>query len=96
MAVYRLSVTTIKRSEGRSAIAAAAYRAGDKLRDEQLGRTHNYQNRKGVVHSEMVLPRAAPDWAKSTSREQLWNLVEARETRKNSVVAREFQISLPH
>jgi hypothetical protein len=93
MASYHLSVKTISRSQGRSATAAAAYRAGARITDERTGVIHDYQRRTGVEVAVLVLPDTAPDWA--SDRARLWNAAEQAETRKNSTVAREFEIALP-
>ncbi|MDE8346488.1 MAG: MobA/MobL family protein [Acidocella sp.] len=93
MAIYHLSVKTISRSAGRSATAAAAYRAGDKIADERTGEIHDYTRKGGVESAEIVLPADAPQWA--ANRSALWNAAERSETRKNSTVAREFEIALP-
>ena len=93
MAIYHLSVKTISRSAGRSATAAAAYRAGVEIADARTGEVHDYRRKGGVVHSELVLPVGAPEWAQD--RAALWNAAEAAEVRKNSTVAREFEIALP-
>lgn len=94
MAIYHLSVKTISRSSGRSATGAAAYRAGARIKDERTGELFDYRRRKGVLHTEIVLPSGAPSWA--ADRERLWNAAEQAETRKNSTVAREFEVALPH
>ena len=93
MASYHLSVKTISRSQGRSATAAAAYRSGARIADERTGVLHDYQRRRGVEAAVLVLPDTAPDWA--SDRAHLWNAAERAETRKNSTVAREFEIALP-
>jgi len=93
VAIYHLSVKTISRSAGRSATGAAAYRAGVAIYDERTGDTHDYTRKGGVEYSEFVLPENAPEWA--TDRAALWNSAEQAETRKNSTVAREFEIALP-
>ncbi len=93
MATYHLSVKTISRSHGRSATAAAAYRAGARIADARTGVIHDYQRRTGVEAAVLVLPDTAPDWA--SDRAHLWNAAERAETRKNSTVAREFEIALP-
>jgi ATP-dependent exoDNAse (exonuclease V) alpha subunit len=93
VAIYHLSVKTIGRSEGRSATAAAAYRSADKITDKRTGEIHDYTRKSGVEYTEIVLPNNAPDWA--TDRAALWNAAEKSETRKNSTVAREFEIALP-
>jgi hypothetical protein len=75
-------------------VAAAAYRAGAVLHDERRGFTHRYHNRKGVVASFILTPPQAPETTRD--RVSLWNAVEAAETRKNSRVAREIILALPH
>lgn len=93
MASYRLSVTAISRSAGRSATAATAYRAAARVYDMRTGEVHDYTRKSGVLHSEIIVPADAPAWARE--REALWNAAEASETRRNSTVAREFVVSLP-
>ena len=93
MAIYHLSVKCMGRSRGQSATAAAAYRAAERIRDERTGELHDYSRKGGVLHSELVVPAGAPGWARV--RERLWNEAEAAETRRNSTVAREFEIALP-
>jgi len=94
MASYHLSVKTFSRAKAHAATAAAAYRAADRIYDERTGVTHDYTRKRGVLHCEVVLPEAAPHWAEK--REQLWNQAEAAEHRKNSTVAREFELALPN
>lgn len=93
MAIYHLSVKTISRSAGRSATAAAAYRAAVKITDERTGQIHDYSRKSGVESAELILPADTPKWA--ADRSALWNAAEQSETRKNSTVAREFEIALP-
>jgi hypothetical protein len=93
VAIYHLSVKTISRSAGRSATAAAAYRSGTKIHCEREGKTFDYTNKCGVENRWIHTPEYAPVWA--ADREQLWNAVELAETRKNSTVAREFEVALP-
>lgn len=98
MAIFRLQVTQIARSEGRSSVGAAAYRAGERIHDDRANELHNHSRRKDVTHSEILLPAhlAAEnmDWARN--RASLWNAVEHFETRKNAQVATEIQVTLPH
>ena len=83
----------IGRSGGRSAIASAAYRAGERLHDDKLDRDHDYTEKAGVVHRGIMLPEGAPErWA---DRGTLWNEVEAGEKRKDAQLARDIEISLP-
>ena len=60
MAIYHFSVKVISRATGRSAVAAAAYRSASRLHDERLDRDHDFTNKSGVVHSEVLLPEIAP------------------------------------
>ncbi len=95
MAIYHCSAKPVSRSGGRSAVAAIAYRTASLLTNERDGLTHDFTAKKGVVHSEIVLPAdAEADWA--LDRSTLWNAAERAERRRDSRVAREFEIALPH
>ena len=91
--MYHLCVKTISRASGRSATAAAAYRAGCEIADQRTGEIHDYTRKRGIEHTEMVLPPGAPRWA--TDRDQLWNAAEAAEKRKDARVAREYEVAIP-
>src|SRR3546814_13707940 len=93
MASFHLAVKAIGRSAGRSATAAAAYRAGVEITDERTGLVHDYTRKQGVEHSELMLPTDAPEWA--ADRERLWNAAQLAETRKKATVARETEQALP-
>ena len=93
MAIFHLQVNTVSRSAGRSATAAAAYRAGEKIVDERTGEIHDYTRKGGVEASALFAPAGSPEWA--ADRPRLWNAAEDAEKRKNSTVAREFVIALP-
>jgi ATP-dependent exoDNAse (exonuclease V) alpha subunit len=97
MAIFRLDIQSLGRSAGRSATSAAAYRAGERIRDERTGRTYDHTSRADVLSKEVVLPSAFRDAEPAWSRDRttLWNLAEASEKRSNSRVAREYQVSLP-
>jgi len=92
MAIYHLSVQVISRGQGKSCVAAAAYRAGEKLHDERQELNHDYTKKQGV-ESEIIAPSNSPSWV--TDREKLWNEVDRAETRCNSRTAREINIALP-
>ncbi|MCP4619810.1 MAG: Ti-type conjugative transfer relaxase TraA [Bradyrhizobium sp.] len=93
MAIYHLHVKVIGRKSGSSAVASAAYRSASRLHDERLERSHDFSAKRGVVHSEVLLPENAPEaW---NDRERLWNDVEAFEIRKDAQLAREVEFSLP-
>jgi Ti-type conjugative transfer relaxase TraA len=93
MAIYHLHVKVIGRKAGSSAVASAAYRSASRLRDDRLERSHDFSNKRGVVHSEIMLPENAPEqWS---DRERLWNDVEAFEVRKDAQLAREIEFALP-
>ncbi len=97
MAVYHLYLKNFGRANGSSAVGAAAYRAGERLRDERTGRIHDHAARPGVMHAEIVLPDglAGPEPAWLRDRAGLWNAAEAAESRKNARVAREYLVALP-
>jgi Ti-type conjugative transfer relaxase TraA len=93
MAIYHLHVKVIGRKAGSSAVASAAYRSASRLRDDRLERSHDFSNKRGVVHSEVMLPEDAPEqWS---DRERLWNDVEAFEKRKDAQLSREVEFALP-
>lgn len=93
MAIYHLSTQPISRGQGRSVVACAAYRAGEKLKDLRYDKIHDYQNKQNVAYAKILLPENAPEWMKD--REALWNHVEEIEKRKDARLAREIQFSLP-
>ncbi|MER9526103.1 Ti-type conjugative transfer relaxase TraA [Mesorhizobium sp. M0292] len=93
MAIYHLHLKVIGRKAGSSAVASAAYRSASRLRDERIERSHDFSAKRGVVHSEVMLPQNAPEaWR---DRERLWNDVEAFEVRKDAQLAREVEFALP-
>lgn len=93
MAIYHFSAKVISRATGSSALAAAAYRSASRLYDERLDRHHNFSNKAGVIHSEVMLPDGAPEHL--ADRERLWNAVEAAEKRVDAQLAREVEFALP-
>lgn len=94
MASYHLSAQVVKRSEGRSVVAMAAYRAGAKLKDERRGIEADYSYRRGVAYAEIMTPDGSAAWL--SDRETLWNYVERIEVRKDAQLAREINMALPH
>lgn len=92
MALYHFHVGQIKRSAGRSAVEAAAYRAGEKLYSEYYGQVSNYTRKGGVVYAEILLPPHAP--SEYADRQTLWNAVEEAERNKNAQLAYSFDIAL--
>ena len=93
MAIYHFSGTVVSRSQGRSSVAAAAYRAASELHDERLDKTYDYTKKQDVAHTEILLPKNAPEFLRD--RNTLWNTVEASEKRKDAQLAREFNMALP-
>ena len=94
MAIYHCSLRVFSRAENHSAVAAAAYRSGQKLVDERTGTIHRYEKRHGVVNAFILMPASAPE--RFGDRLTLWNAAEEAETRRNSRVAREVIIALPY
>ncbi len=92
-AIYHCNIQIISRSKGRSAVAAAAYRSGEKLTNNWDGLTHDYTKKGGVIHSEILLPSHAPP--EYVDRSTLWNAVEMVEKNCNAQLAREINVALP-
>ena len=99
MAIYHLSIKIISRGKGKSAVAAAAYRSGEKITNEYDGVIHDYTKKGGITHTEILLPDHAPkeykDCQSGSLRSTLWNAVEKVENAKNSQLAREIELALP-
>jgi len=93
MAIYHFSAKVISRANGSSAVASAAYRSASELHDARLGRAHDFSNKAGVIYSEVLLPKDAPE--RLSDRTTLWNEVEAGEKRKDAQLAREVEFSIP-
>lgn len=93
MAIYHFSAKVISRASGSSAVASAAYRSASRLHDQRLGRSHDFTNKAGVVHSEVMLPDGAPE--RLGDRSTLWNEVEATELRKDAQLSREIEFAIP-
>lgn len=94
MAIYHMSIKNISRAKGKTAIAAAAYRAGTILTDNETGITHNYAKKSEVTYTEIILPEHAP--AEYANRETLWNEVQKIETQDRARLAREWEVALPN
>ncbi len=92
MALYHFTLDQITRSEGHTAVGAAAYRAGEKLYDDYYGVTQDYSRKRGVVYSEIMLPPNAPERLKN--RQTLWNEVEAIEKHPKAQLAHSFEFAL--
>lgn len=92
MAIYHFSAQVISRGKGQSAVAAAAYRSGDRLIDERTGE-EKYYRREVMPESMILAPSHSPEWV--YDREKLWNEVESAEKRKDAQLAREINIALP-
>jgi ATP-dependent exoDNAse (exonuclease V) alpha subunit len=97
VAVYFLNLKTFGRSNGSSAVSAAAYRAGERIRDDRSGKTYDHSDRQDVMHKEIVLPTQfnSDDMSWARDRTSLWNLAESAESRRNARVAREYLVALP-
>ena len=93
IAIYHCNISIVSRGKGKSAVAAAAYRSGEKLTNEWDGMTHDYTRKGGVVHNEIMLPPHAPP--SFSDRSTLWNSVELYEKAGNAQLAREIDAALP-
>ena len=93
MAIYHLCIKIISRGKGKSAVAASAYRSGEKIKNEYDGIVHDFTRKGGIAHTEILLPQNAPQ--EFSGRGTLWNSVEKIEKSKNSQLAREIEVALP-
>ena len=93
MAIYHLCIKIISRGKGKSAVAASAYRSGEKIKNEYDGVVHDFTRKGGIAHTEILLPQNAPQ--EFVNRSVLWNSVEKIEKSKNSQLAREIEVALP-
>jgi hypothetical protein len=97
VAIYFLNLKTFGRSNGSSAVSAAAYRSGERIKDERTGKTYDHTDRQDVMHKEIIVPSEfssdALGWARD--RSSLWNSAENAESRINARVAREYLVALP-
>ncbi|MGH8290927.1 MAG: MobQ family relaxase [Steroidobacteraceae bacterium] len=99
MAIFHMDIKPVARGTGRTATAAAAYRAGERIRDERTGALYNHSKREDVLHKEIFLPSnldrpdAGMEWARDRSK--LWNTAEKAERQTNARVAREYGVALP-
>lgn len=93
MAIYHLSIKIISRGKNKSAVAASAYRSGEKIKNEYDGIVHDFTRKGGIAHTEILLPQNTPK--EFANRSVLWNSVEKIEKSKNSQLAREIEIALP-
>jgi len=98
MAIYSLQMKIISRSAGRSVVAAAAYRAAENIGDDRLGVVWDFTRKQGVLHSEIMMPESAPEWAQD--RAELWNMAERAEDkstrRQAAATGRDIILALPH
>ena len=93
MAIFHCNIQIIGRSSGKTATAAAAYRSGTKIVDDEFGKTHDYTRKGGVAFSEILLCANAP--SKYSDRQILWNEVQKIEKQKNAQLCREVEVALP-
>ncbi|MBR6673274.1 MAG: MobA/MobL family protein [Mailhella sp.] len=91
MAIFHCQAKAISRATGRSATAAAAYRAAVKIKDDRTGEVFDFTGKQGVVQKTIILPESCS----RMSRTELWNAAEQAEKRKDAKVAREWELALP-
>ena len=93
VAIYHFTVKIVSRAQGRSVVAAAAYRAGTRLEEHRTDTSYDYSDKPGVQHTEILAPDQAPAWV--FGRSELWNAVDQIEKRKDAQLARDLEIALP-
>ena len=92
MASYHFHLAHVSRGAGQSAVAAAAYRSGECLRDDYYGEVHDFTKKGGVIMTEIILPDNAPE--RFGNRELLWNEVEEIEKNGRAQLAYSFDFTL--
>jgi len=98
MATYFLRSTHISRGKGALSTRAAAYRSGERIKDERTGQIYDFSDRRDVTYKEVVLPsdlKGRPDMEWTQDRAILWNAMEHAGTRRNARVAREWLVLVP-
>jgi Ti-type conjugative transfer relaxase TraA len=93
VAIYHFTAKIVSRSDGRSVVAAAAYRAGASMKEHSTDIIYDYTRKPGVEYTEILAPDNAPAWV--FDRSQLWNAVDQVERRKDAQLARDLEIALP-
>ena len=93
MATFHLSAGIIQRSAGESVVAAAAYRAGERMVETRTGEIHDYRFRGGVDDAVILAPEGAESWV--LNRAELWNRADRAEKRRDAQLARSFDLALP-
>lgn len=91
MAIYHLHTEPASRTNGKSAVAMAAYRCGGRLLDNRTGEVKDYSRKQGILDTAIFYPHGV-----KFDRQELWNLAEASEKRKDARIARKIRIALPH
>jgi ATP-dependent exoDNAse (exonuclease V) alpha subunit len=93
MAIYHCSIKIIGRTKEKSAVGSAAYRAGERIKNDYDGLTHDFTKKTGIIHKEILLPDHAP--REYLDRTVLWNAVERIDKAKNAQLARDIELALP-
>ena len=93
VAIYHFNVGIVSREKGESVVAAAAYRAGSRLKEHRTDLTYDFSRKRDVEHTEILAPDHAPKWV--FDRTQLWNTVDQIEKRRDAQLARKLEIALP-
>ena len=93
MAIFHCSIKIVSRGKGKSAVGAAAYRSGEKFKNEYDGETHDYTRKGGIAFTGILLPTHAP--LEYADRCTLWNAVERVERAKNAQLARDIEVAIP-
>lgn len=93
MAIYHCQIKIGSRSKGQNAVAASAYRSATKIYSEETGVLSNFENKKGVIYSEVSLCKNAPQAYKD--RAVLWNAVHQIEKQSSARLWREIEVALP-
>ncbi|WP_080151471.1 MobQ family relaxase [Salmonella enterica] len=94
MAIFHLDFKIVKRSEGMTSVAKAAYHARTRITDDRIGETYDFSHRTDLHGHIILAPISAPSHIVESSS-ALWNEVERVERQNNGQTARYFDVAIP-
>ncbi|EAP8542281.1 TPA_asm: conjugal transfer protein [Salmonella enterica subsp. enterica] len=94
MAIFHLDFKIVKRSEGMTSVAKAAYHARTRITDDRIGQVFDFSHRTDLHGHIILAPVSAPSHIVESSS-ALWNEVERVERQNNGQTARYFDVAIP-
>ncbi|EAA2756564.1 conjugal transfer protein [Salmonella enterica subsp. enterica serovar Eastbourne] len=94
MAIFHLDFKIVKRSEGMTSVAKAAYHARTRITDYRIGQVFDFSHRTDL-HGHIILAPVSASSHIVESSSALWNEVERVERQSNGQTARYFDVAIP-